>query len=194
MRFMLFAMPNRQYLRIASTFRVEAGHTASQPEKTASLVTEAGSLAYELYTGKGIGLNWSRIIPDSVIGRTLKNVFCKSLPKKKPNLSSSLHLGPSSRGSTTSMSTNFQRLEKEASLEQEASLDKEASLDNDLHPLVNDFMSRDVLSALLTFRFINALSVITFFQPDEYYQSVEPAWQTAFGSGSGAWITWACQF
>lgn len=69
-------------------------------------------------------------------------------------------------------------------------LEKEINLDNGLHPLVNEFMSRDVLSGLLALRFINALSVITFFQPDEYYQALEPAWQMAFGSGSGAWITW----
>ena len=44
--------------------------------------------------------------------------------------------------------------------------------------------------ALLVFRIINALSVKTFFQPDEYFQSLEPAWLAAFGDGSGAWITW----
>lgn len=43
---------------------------------------------------------------------------------------------------------------------------------------------------ILVFRFINALCVQTFFQPDEYFQSLEPAWQIAFGSQSGAWITW----
>lgn len=71
--------------------------------------------------------------------------------------------------------------------------EKEAGqqLDNALHHLVNDYMSSDILKALLVFRFLNALSVVTFFQPDEYYQSLEPAWQMAFGSDSGAWITWA---
>ena len=44
--------------------------------------------------------------------------------------------------------------------------------------------------ALLVFRIINAFSVKTFFQPDEYFQSLEPAWLAAFGDGSGAWITW----
>lgn len=73
--------------------------------------------------------------------------------------------------------------------------EKEADqLDNALHPLVNDYMTSDVLKVLLVFRFVNALSVITFFQPDEYYQSLEPAWQMAFGTGSGAWITWASRF
>ncbi|MCJ1397091.1 glycosylphosphatidylinositol anchor biosynthesis [Xylographa trunciseda] len=50
--------------------------------------------------------------------------------------------------------------------------------------------SRDVFLFLLAFRILNALSIKTFFQPDEYFQSLEPAWQIAFGSDSGAWITW----
>ncbi|TVY23853.1 GPI mannosyltransferase, partial [Lachnellula hyalina] len=48
----------------------------------------------------------------------------------------------------------------------------------------------DIWMLLLGLRFINALCVRTFFQPDEYFQSLEPAWQMAFGSESGAWITW----
>jgi hypothetical protein len=47
-----------------------------------------------------------------------------------------------------------------------------------------------VLILLICFRLINALCIRTFFQPDEYFQSLEPAWQIAFGSQSGAWITW----
>lgn len=47
-----------------------------------------------------------------------------------------------------------------------------------------------VFTALLVLRMVNALSVKTFFQPDEYFQSLEPAWQIAFGKDSGAWITW----
>ena len=47
--------------------------------------------------------------------------------------------------------------------------------------------------ALVIIRLINALSIKTFFQPDEYFQSLEPAWQSAFGDASGAWITWVCQ-
>ncbi|RAL16058.1 putative glycosylphosphatidylinositol-alpha 1,2 mannosyltransferase [Aspergillus homomorphus CBS 101889] len=43
---------------------------------------------------------------------------------------------------------------------------------------------------LLAFRLLNALTTRTFFQPDEYFQSLEPAWQTAFGQNHGAWITW----
>ncbi len=51
-------------------------------------------------------------------------------------------------------------------------------------------VSRDVLLFLIAFRILNALSIKTFFQPDEYFQSLEPAWQMAFGADSGAWITW----
>lgn len=47
-----------------------------------------------------------------------------------------------------------------------------------------------MLLLLLAARAINALAVKTFFQPDEYFQSLEPAWQAAFGHESGAWITW----
>ncbi|KAK6433339.1 glycosylphosphatidylinositol anchor biosynthesis [Oleoguttula sp. CCFEE 5521] len=47
-----------------------------------------------------------------------------------------------------------------------------------------------VFSGLLILRIVNALTVQTFFQPDEYYQSLEPAWAIALGQGSEAWITW----
>lgn len=47
-----------------------------------------------------------------------------------------------------------------------------------------------VFSALLAFRIVNALTTKTFFQPDEYFQALEPAWRIAFGAESGAWITW----
>ncbi|KAK4496690.1 hypothetical protein PRZ48_012672 [Zasmidium cellare] len=47
-----------------------------------------------------------------------------------------------------------------------------------------------IFSSLFVFRVINAHLVQTFFQPDEYFQALEPAWQMAFGEGSGAWITW----
>ena len=52
--------------------------------------------------------------------------------------------------------------------------------------------SRDILLFLVAFRLLNALTIKTFFQPDEYFQSLEPAWQIAFGQDSGAWITWVC--
>lgn len=50
--------------------------------------------------------------------------------------------------------------------------------------------SQDILLFLVAFRILNALSIRTFFQPDEFYQSLEPAWAIAFGKDSGAWITW----
>ncbi|CZR58100.1 related to dolichyl-phosphate-mannose-glycolipid alpha-mannosyltransferase [Phialocephala subalpina] len=62
--------------------------------------------------------------------------------------------------------------------------------DNDLHHLVNEQSAKDTWMLLLVFRCVNAALVWTFFQPDEYFQSLEPAWQMAFGSQSGAWITW----
>ncbi|KAJ5914746.1 hypothetical protein N7504_003629 [Penicillium tannophilum] len=52
---------------------------------------------------------------------------------------------------------------------------------------------------LIIFRLVNALTVRTFFQPDEFFQSLEPAWQIAFGAGQdskdqGAWMTWEWQY
>jgi hypothetical protein len=47
-----------------------------------------------------------------------------------------------------------------------------------------------VFALLLAFRIVNALTLRTFFQPDEYFQSLEPAWQLAFGEAGDAWITW----
>ena len=49
---------------------------------------------------------------------------------------------------------------------------------------------QNVLLFLIAIRLANALTVRTFFQPDEYFQALEPAWQWAFGPGAGAWITW----
>lgn len=64
--------------------------------------------------------------------------------------------------------------------------------DEDANPLVQRQAANDTWLMLLVFRFINVLCVATFFQPDEYFQSLEPAWQMAFGPQSGAWITWVC--
>ncbi|KAJ5550397.1 GPI mannosyltransferase [Penicillium sp. DV-2018c] len=50
--------------------------------------------------------------------------------------------------------------------------------------------TRTVLLYLIGFRLVNAFVVRTFFQPDEYFQSLEPAWATAFGQDQGAWVTW----
>ena len=50
--------------------------------------------------------------------------------------------------------------------------------------------TRSLFALLLAFRIANALTLRTFFQPDEYFQSLEPAWRLAFGPSSNAWITW----
>ncbi|KAI1854624.1 hypothetical protein JX266_000742 [Neoarthrinium moseri] len=52
---------------------------------------------------------------------------------------------------------------------------------------------KDALAVLFAIRLINALCVRTFFQPDEYFQALEPAWQMVFGPDSGAWMTWEWQ-
>jgi GPI mannosyltransferase 3 len=57
-------------------------------------------------------------------------------------------------------------------------------------PYIYEQLTKFVFPLLVCFRIINALCVKTFFQPDEYFQSLEPAWKIAFGSQSGAWITW----
>ena len=54
--------------------------------------------------------------------------------------------------------------------------------------------ARQVLVSLLLLRLANTALVWTFFQPDEYFQSLEPAWAFAFGPDSGAYITWVCLF
>lgn len=59
-----------------------------------------------------------------------------------------------------------------------------------LHHEVADAQSMDVVWALLALRWVCAFVVRTFFQPDEYFQALEPAWQLAHGPASGAWITW----
>ncbi|OQE22402.1 hypothetical protein PENSTE_c010G08826 [Penicillium steckii] len=48
----------------------------------------------------------------------------------------------------------------------------------------------NILLFLVAFRLLNALTLRTFFQPDEFFQSLEPAWQIAFGKDQGAWLTW----
>lgn len=57
----------------------------------------------------------------------------------------------------------------------------------------SSYGDRHVLFALvLAVRLLDALALRTFFQPDEYFQALEPAWELAFGRGSGAWVTWVC--
>ncbi|KAL4886830.1 Alg9-like mannosyltransferase family-domain-containing protein [Aspergillus karnatakaensis] len=48
----------------------------------------------------------------------------------------------------------------------------------------------EVFLHLFAFRIANALVVRTFFQPDEFFQALEPAWKLAFGENQGPWITW----
>ncbi|RYP21200.1 hypothetical protein DL765_002339 [Monosporascus sp. GIB2] len=59
----------------------------------------------------------------------------------------------------------------------------------DLSALVSR-QTRDTLAVIFAWRLINALCLRTFFQPDEYFQALEPAWQLVYGEGSGAWLTW----
>ncbi|GJC95806.1 alg9-like mannosyltransferase [Colletotrichum higginsianum] len=54
----------------------------------------------------------------------------------------------------------------------------------------NEHNKPAVFRSLLVIRLLNAWWVLTFFQPDEYFQALEPAWRMAFGEGGGAWITW----
>ncbi|KAI5814242.1 Alg9-like mannosyltransferase family-domain-containing protein [Pyronema omphalodes] len=49
-----------------------------------------------------------------------------------------------------------------------------------------------IFLSLISLRILNAVTNRTFFQPDEYFQSLEPAWDVAF-AGSGAWVTWEWQ-
>ncbi|KAI8219238.1 GPI mannosyltransferase 3, partial [Colletotrichum sp. SAR 10_96] len=58
----------------------------------------------------------------------------------------------------------------------------------------NEHNKPSVFRHLLVIRLLNAWWVITFFQPDEYFQALEPAWRMAFGEGSGAWITWEWKY
>lgn len=59
-----------------------------------------------------------------------------------------------------------------------------------IEPVKEVSLSQDIFLFLLAFRIVNAISIKTFFQPDEFFQSLEPAWEIAFGAESGAWITW----
>ncbi|KAH7349975.1 Alg9-like mannosyltransferase [Plectosphaerella cucumerina] len=62
-------------------------------------------------------------------------------------------------------------------------------------PMPTPMMSKEatpttVFRLLLALRAFNAYWLCTFFQPDEYFQSLEPAWRMAFGDHAGAWVTW----
>lgn len=62
--------------------------------------------------------------------------------------------------------------------------------DGPLHRDVDTARAWDVASVLICIRIANAVTLSTFFQPDEFYQAWEPAWALAFGKESGAWLTW----
>ena len=55
---------------------------------------------------------------------------------------------------------------------------------NDAQILLQD---KKILFALACIRIFNALTIRTFFQPDEYYQSLEPAWKFVYGYGE-SWL------
>ncbi|KFY88459.1 hypothetical protein V498_06787 [Pseudogymnoascus sp. VKM F-4517 (FW-2822)] len=54
------------------------------------------------------------------------------------------------------------------------------------HAAYYEYQRRDMMYLLVILRFVNAITIRTFFQPDEYFQSLEPAWEMAFGASSGA--------
>ncbi|KAK6222301.1 glycosylphosphatidylinositol anchor biosynthesis [Pestalotiopsis sp. IQ-011] len=53
---------------------------------------------------------------------------------------------------------------------------------------------KDALAVLFAFRIANVLCIRTYFQPDEYFQALEPAWQLVFGPDGGAWMTWEWKY
>ncbi|KAH7143944.1 GPI mannosyltransferase 3 [Dactylonectria macrodidyma] len=67
-----------------------------------------------------------------------------------------------------------------------------------LDAVVNETRNRinrpSFLRSIFIIRLINAWWIATFFQPDEYFQALEPAWDLAFGSQSGAWLTWEWKY
>lgn len=64
------------------------------------------------------------------------------------------------------------------------------STKTDRSAYLRTFVHDHLLLLLIGLRLVNALTLRTFFQPDEYYQALEPAWWLAFGDDSGAWLTW----
>lgn len=56
--------------------------------------------------------------------------------------------------------------------------------------LLRDTYLNKAFAYLFIFRLVNAFILRTFFQPDEFFQSLEPAWAVAFGQDKGAWLTW----
>lgn len=61
-----------------------------------------------------------------------------------------------------------------------------SSMDRDRNKRSRPVFLRD----LVVIRLINAWWLTTFVQPDEFFQTLEPAWDLAFGPRSDAWMTW----
>ncbi|KAI1432339.1 glycosyltransferase family 22 protein [Xylaria sp. CBS 124048] len=71
----------------------------------------------------------------------------------------------------------------------EKGADRRNRHDNNIAALIAE-QAKETLAVIFAVRFTNALCVRTFFQPDEYFQVLEPAWQLIYGNNSGAWLTW----
>ncbi|KAH9884589.1 glycosyltransferase family 22 protein [Xylariomycetidae sp. FL2044] len=83
------------------------------------------------------------------------------------------------------MATKKKSNEKALSSSQEKEKGKK-----DIFATLASTQTRETLSVIFAVRAINAYLLRTFFQPDEYFQALEPAWQLVFGDDSGAWLTW----
>ena len=90
----------------------------------------------------------------------------------------------------SSASSELSQASTKAGNEDNSGSDKHKSLQALKRVAQSAATGQNVLFFLIAFRILNALTVRTFFQPDEYYQTLEPAWEFAFGQDSGAWITW----
>ncbi|KAJ8116121.1 hypothetical protein ONZ43_g4507 [Nemania bipapillata] len=75
----------------------------------------------------------------------------------------------------------------------ERAVETQDSQDKAVAALITE-QAREALSVIFAVRFVNSLCVRTFFQPDEYFQVLEPAWQMMYGNSSGAWLTWVRYF
>ncbi|KAI0879257.1 Alg9-like mannosyltransferase family-domain-containing protein [Hypoxylon argillaceum] len=78
---------------------------------------------------------------------------------------------------------------KAPSAEERTAETQDSSRDKTVAALITE-QAREALSVIFAVRFANSLCVRTFFQPDEYFQVLEPAWQMMYGNDSGAWLTW----
>ncbi|KAI0603282.1 Alg9-like mannosyltransferase family-domain-containing protein [Biscogniauxia sp. FL1348] len=79
---------------------------------------------------------------------------------------------------------------KGAEIQDPANGKEKDSNDNNVIASLAAAQTREALTVIFGFRVINAVCVRTFFQPDEYFQALEPAWHMVFGDDSGAWLTW----